>query len=82
MGTDRNVAHAELEPQWLAEGDNEGLICLSGAHLGEVGRQLMNGHDNAARAAAQKYAQWFPDAFYLELQRLPEKPETCFSGSL
>ena len=52
VGTDRNVAHAELEPQWLAEGDNEGLICLSGAHLGEVGRQLMNGHDNAARAAA------------------------------
>ena len=84
VGTDRNVAHAELEPQWLAEGGNEGLICLSGAHLGEVGRQLMNGHDNAARAAAQKYAQWFPDAFYLELQRLPEKPEweTSVSGSL
>ena len=84
VGTDRNVAHAELEPQWLAEGDNEGLICLSGAHLGEVGRQLMNGHDGAARAAAQKYAQWFPDAFYLELQRLPEKPEweTSVSGSL
>lgn len=84
VGTDRNVAHAELEPQWLAEGGNEGLICLSGAHLGEVGRQLMNGHDSAARAAAQKYAQWFPDAFYLELQRLPEKPEweTSVSGSL
>jgi len=84
VGTDRNVAHAELEPQWLAEGDNEGLICLSGAHLGEVGRQLMNGHDSAACAAAQKYAQWFPDAFYLELQRLPEKPEweTSVSGSL
>ena len=48
VGTDRNVAHAELEPQWLAEGDNEGLICLSGAHLGEVGRPLMNVQDSDA----------------------------------
>ncbi len=38
----------------------------------------------AAQAAAQKYAAWFPDAFYLELQRLPERPqwETSVAGSL
>ena len=84
VGGDRNVAHAELAPHWLDEGDNSGLICLSGAHLGEVGRQLMNGHSEAAAAAARKYAAWFPNAFYLELQRLPEKPEweTSVSGSL
>jgi DNA polymerase-3 subunit alpha len=31
-----------------------------------------------------KYAAWFPNAYYLELQRLPEKPEweTAVSGSL
>lgn len=73
-----------LEETWLASGDNSGLICLSGAHAGEVGTHLMNGQEDAARAAAQKYAAWFPDAFYLELQRLPEYPqwEAAVSGSL
>lgn len=84
VGEDRNRSHAELEPAWLAEGDNSGLICLSGAHLGEVGRLLLNGHAAEAKAAAQKYAAWFPDAFYLELQRLPERPEweTAVAGSV
>ncbi|MDO4640291.1 MAG: DNA polymerase III subunit alpha [Neisseria sp.] len=84
VGKDRNVDHAELRQAWLAEGDNSGLICLSGAHYGEVGANLMNGHAAAARSAAQKYAAWFPNAFYLELQRLPERPqwETSVSGSI
>ncbi|MGN6992484.1 hypothetical protein, partial [Neisseria sp. P0009.S003] len=58
--------------------------CLSGAHYGEVGVNLLNGNEDAARAAALKYAAWFPDAFYLELQRLPERPEweACVSGSV
>ncbi|PSJ80820.1 DNA polymerase III subunit alpha [Neisseria iguanae] len=84
VGKDRNTAHAELRQRWLAEGDNSGLICLSGAHYGEVGVNLLNGHPEAAKAAAQKYAAWFPNAFYLELQRLPERPEweTAVSGSV
>ena len=76
VGADRNVHHAQLQQAWLAEGDNSGLICLSGAHYGEVGANLLNGHEAAARAAAAKYAAWFPNAYYLELQRLPEKPFT------
>lgn len=84
VGKDRNTEHAELRQSWLAEGDNSGLICLSGAHYGEVGINLLNGNDEAAKAAAQKYAAWFPNAFYLELQRLPERPEweTAVSGSV
>ncbi|RPD90831.1 DNA polymerase III subunit alpha [Neisseria weixii] len=84
VGKDRNVGHAELRQSWLTEGDNSGLICLSGAHYGEVGVNLLNGHPEAAKAAAQKYAAWFPNAFYLELQRLPERPEweTAVSGSV
>ena len=84
VGKDRNTDHAELRQSWLAEGDNSGLICLSGAHYGEVGAHLMNGNEEAARAAAEKYAAWFPNAFYLELQRLPERPEweTSVSGSV
>ena len=73
-----------LQPEWLEAGDNSGLLCLSGAHLGEVGAQLMLGQPEKAAAAARRYATLFPDAFYLELQRLPEKPEweTAVSGSL
>ena len=83
-GQDDSLALPELKQAWLAEGDNSGLICLSGAHYGEVGTHLINGRPEAAKAAAQKYAAWFPDAFYLELQRLPERPqwETSVSGSL
>lgn len=74
----------QLRQVWLADGDNSGLICLSGAHLGEVGSALMQGDNELAQIAAQKYAAWFSNAFYLELQRLPEKPnwEKCVSGSL
>lgn len=84
VGKDRNVDHAELKQEWLGEGDNSGLICLSGAHYGEVGVNLLNGHEAAAEAAAKKYAAWFPNAFYLELQRLPERPEweTAVAGSV
>ncbi len=73
-----------LQPEWLEAGDNSGLLCLSGAHLGEVGAQLMLGQPEKAAAAARRYAALFPDAFYLELQRLPEHPEweTAVSGSL
>lgn len=80
----RDLALPSLQESWLENGDNSGLICLSGAHWGEVGRNLLLNHADAARAAAQKYAAWFPEAFYLELQRLPEKPEweQVVAGSL
>ena len=84
VGSERQGDRAQLDAAWFDEGDNSGLICLSGAHYGEVGVNLINGHEAAAREAARKYAAWFPDAFYLELQRLPEKPqwETSVAGSL
>ena len=75
IGLDRNIQHAEIKQTWLAEGDNSGLICLSGAHYGEVGVNLMNDQPEAAHAAAATDAVWSPDAFYLDLQSHPEKPE-------
>lgn len=81
---DRDMQIPQLREAWLDEGDNSGLLCLSGAHLGEVGACLMDGQADAAEAAARKYAAWFDGAFYLELQRLPEYPqwEASVSGSL
>ncbi|MGA8147981.1 MAG: DNA polymerase III subunit alpha [Gallionellaceae bacterium] len=58
----------EIDRQWLREG-TEGLIALSGAHLGEVGTTLLNGNRAAARLIAQEYAGLFPARFYLEVQR-------------
>ncbi len=58
----------EIRRQWLSEG-TEGLIALSGAHLGEVGVTLLNGSAGNAQVIAQEYAALFPDRFYLEVQR-------------
>ncbi len=58
----------EIRKQWLQEGA-DGLIALSGAHLGEVGACLLNGNAQAAQVIAQDYAALFPDRFYLEVQR-------------
>ncbi|MBI4808394.1 MAG: DNA polymerase III subunit alpha [Nitrosomonadales bacterium] len=58
----------EIRKQWLKEG-TEGLIALSGAHMGEVGATLLNGNAASAKVFAQEYAGLFPDRFYLEVQR-------------
>ncbi len=58
----------EIRRQWLGAG-TEGLIALSGAHLGEIGMTLMNGNAARAKAIAGEYAALFPDRFYLEVQR-------------
>ena len=58
----------EIRKQWLREGA-EGLIALSGAHLGEVGATLLNGNASSAKAVAEEYAGLFPGRLYLEVQR-------------
>ncbi|MDE2108465.1 MAG: DNA polymerase III subunit alpha [Gammaproteobacteria bacterium] len=57
-----------LERAWLAA-HCEGLIALSGAREGEIGRALLAGHDSQAFALAQEWIRWFPQRFYLEIQR-------------
>ncbi|SMF56153.1 DNA polymerase III subunit alpha [Pseudogulbenkiania subflava] len=61
---------AELKREWLESGDNSQLICLSGAHLGDVGMALANGQRDVAERRARYWAELFPDNFYLEVQRL------------
>jgi DNA polymerase-3 subunit alpha len=55
--------------QWFEALGGAGLIALSGAAQGEVGAQLALGNAQAARAAAGRLAELFPDRFYIELQR-------------
>lgn len=60
---------SELKREWLESGDNSQLLCLSGAHLGDIGEKLRNGHSEAAKERALYWAKLFPNAFYLEIQR-------------
>lgn len=64
----RRKGRAEIDPTAF-DGDNSGLIALSGAAFGEIGQCLMLGKDDRARALARFWAERFPDAFYLEIQR-------------
>jgi DNA polymerase-3 subunit alpha len=58
---------AQIERDWLA-GASDGLIALSAAGQGEVGRLLLRNPDAAAETA-RWYAARFPDRFFLEVQR-------------
>ena len=60
---------AELHKSWLRDGAASDLICLSGAMQGEVGQALLNGHPELAESLANEWAQLFPGAFYIEVQR-------------
>jgi DNA polymerase-3 subunit alpha len=80
-----NTCHGrgELRPEWLDAASCEGLIALSGAAEGAVGRALLAGEPGAAAQVARGLAQAFPGRFYLELQRAgrPED-EACVRASL
>ncbi len=66
----KHRGRAELKRGWLAEpGGAEGLLALSGALQGDVGLALAHGNRDAASRAARAWAELFPDAYYLELQR-------------
>ncbi|KDE40493.1 DNA polymerase III alpha subunit [Nitrincola lacisaponensis] len=59
---------ALVRREWVKE-KAEGLIALSGAGRGEIGRALLDGHDESAELLLREWMEVFPDAFYLEIQR-------------
>ena len=62
-------ARATIDPRWFSELGTDGLIALSGAHLGDVGQALLNEAQEQARKLALDWAALFPDRYYLEIQR-------------
>ncbi|MHB0985278.1 MAG: DNA polymerase III subunit alpha [Sulfuricella sp.] len=60
---------AEVRREWFEHGGSDGLIALSGAHLGDVGQALLQENREQARELAGEWQRLFPGAFYLELQR-------------
>ena len=68
---------AVISREYLAQ-RTEGLICLSGGKGAEVGRTLLAGKPDKAAAIAQQYMDWFPDSFYLELQRTARQDDETY----
>ncbi len=59
---------ALVRREWLRE-LHQGLILLSGAGQGEVGRLLLAGKEQIARERAEWFRELAGDRFYLEVQR-------------
>ncbi|MGZ5576291.1 MAG: DNA polymerase III subunit alpha, partial [Methylobacter sp.] len=62
-----------LRQEWI-EANHNGLIALSGAMSGEIGRALLAENHEAAKRLAEFWGGLFEQSFYLELQRVG-KPE-------
>lgn len=48
---------------------SDGVICLSGAHMGPIGMAVLNNQDSLARTYAEHLVQIFGNRFYIEIQR-------------
>jgi DNA polymerase III subunit alpha len=73
---------ALIRREWLLE-LNEGLIVLSGARFGDVGKLLLAEKTDLARERASEYKTVFGDRYYLEVQRT-QRPgdEDCLHASV
>ena len=67
-----------LRREWLQNEDLDGLIALSGAMHGEIGRILAGRSPERARAVLEGWLRLFPDRFYVELQRLGRPDERSY----
>ncbi|MDH5181476.1 MAG: DNA polymerase III subunit alpha, partial [Gammaproteobacteria bacterium] len=63
-----------LDKQWL-NGFSHGLIALSGGHVGDIGMALHAGRVDEAERLLAQWQGWFPNSFYLELQRTGREGE-------
>ncbi len=66
-----------LQRQWI-EQNHQGLIALSGAMSGDIGRALIAGNIDLAQEYARQWKMLFPDCFYLELQRVGKLDEELY----
>ena len=75
----RKNGRAEVSLEMLKNCGTSGLIALSGADFGDVGEALLKqnaSQDNAeAKTRAQAWQAFFPNAFYLEIQRYKNTAE-------
>ena len=63
-----------LQREWI-EQNNAGLIALSGAMQGDIGKALLNENNVLAKTLAMYWKNLFPNRFYVELQRVGKVEE-------
>ncbi len=59
-----------IDRNWLTVENVDGLIALSCATEGDIGRSLVNAREKDAERALEFWISLFPGRFYIELQRL------------
>ncbi len=69
---------ALIERGWLDPDATAGLIALSGAAEGDVGRALVRERPAQAEQALDSWLALFADRFYIELQRLGRSVEQAY----
>ncbi len=69
-----------LLPEWLFA-NNNGLIALSGALQGDIGKALLADNFDLAKSLVLQWAEVFPNSFYLELQRIGKPGEAHYISS-
>ena len=67
-----------VERSWLTRETCSGLIALSGAMEGDVGRALLRERPAQAEAALAQWLALFEDRYYIELQRLGRPEERAY----
>ncbi|MDN2667686.1 DNA polymerase III subunit alpha [Vibrio sp. 14N.309.X.WAT.E.F5] len=66
-----------IDKEWLIE-HAEGLILLSGAKEGEIGKALLKGNRELVASSVEFYKTYFADRFYLELIRTGRPDEESY----
>jgi DNA polymerase-3 subunit alpha len=64
-----------IDRDWLTVENVDGLIALSCATEGDVGRALVNAREKDAERALDRWISLFPGRFYVELQRVGRPDE-------
>ena len=70
-----------VQYSWL-RAYNEGLIVLSGGPQGAIGKALLAENETSAYDLAIFFAQFFPNRFYLEIQRTGSAEEEVYNEKL
>jgi DNA polymerase-3 subunit alpha len=67
-----------VDRSWLSRESVDGLIALSCATEGDIGRALVNAREREADRALDQWLELFDNRFYIELQRLGRPEEEAY----
>src|SRR5438552_13674078 len=67
-----------IDRSWLTDATTAGLIALSCATEGDIGRAIVNAKERDAEKALDQWLELFGNGFYIELQRLGRPDEESY----